>query len=126
MQSEFGLRPTFKGIVNTDGSVAARSNPEQQTSFATGVTVNASSALLTTQAADTTAGGSSTITITDDRVAADSIIFASIVDYAGTVDATALPTVVVDSVAAGSFDLVVHNEGSGALDSVLKIAFEVI
>lgn len=126
MQSELGYRPTFKGLVNTDGSKASRADAEQQTSFATGVTANASSILLTTQAATTTAGGTSTITITDDRVAADSIIFATIVDYANTIGAAALPIVVVDNVAAGSFDLVIHNEGSGALDAVLKIAIEVI
>jgi hypothetical protein len=89
----------------------------------TAVTVNAAAGVVTTFAETVAANGSQAFTVNNTFVGPETLVLASIQDYTGS---TGLPTVIVDTIASNSFQLVVQNGGSGALNGVLKISFLVV
>ena len=126
MTSNFGKLPVYQGAVSSDGLVVNKTYITQGTSLATGVTANGSAGVITTYSTtDTGAGAASAITLTNSSIKADSIVLAQVIDYAGTFG-TGLPVVAVDAIAAGSCDIVLMNPDAAALDSVVKIAFQVL
>jgi hypothetical protein len=99
----------------------------QITSLTTSVTVDSTAGVITTVSATLIAEASAIFTVNNDRVVAASVVLANVADYGGTYTTNGLPTVNVDNVTGGSFDIVVFNaHSSNALSGVLEIAFVVI
>ena len=65
-------------------------------------------------------------TITNSFVKANSVVVASIVGYTGATLTGDLPQVYVNSIGAGSFNLIVGNGGSGTLDGTVTISFVIV
>lgn len=110
---------------NTGIILAGAAAVTQITSIVTGVTVSGgNSGVITTFSAVTAAATTSVFTVTHPRCALTSVIIVNISDYAGT---TGLPSVSVDNILAGTFDIVIQNNHSAAaLNGVLKIAFFIL
>lgn len=89
----------------------------------TAVTINAAAGIVTTFTETLAANGAQAFTVNNSFVGPDTIVLATIQDYTGT---TGLPTVIVDNIASSSFQLVVQNGGSAALNGILKISFLVV
>ena len=105
-----GLKPLYnKGTVT------------QATSITTGVTVNAPVGVITTVSSTLASLGEATFTVTNSFAKADSVILVS-TEYLGAGHGDAG----VASRAAGSFQITVANQGSVALDSVIKIHYIII
>ena len=100
-----------------------KSTVTQLVDATTAVTLNASAGIVTTFAETVAANGTQAFTVNNTFVGTDTLVLASVQDYAGT---TGLPTVIVDNIASNSFSLVVQNGGSAALNGVLKISFLVV
>lgn len=115
----------FTADITPESVTIEKGTVTQITSINTGVTVNAAAGVITTFLADTLADNTDVFTVTNSSVTATSVVLTNIQDYAGT---TGLPNVVVDNVAAGSFDIVIQNAGVAAsvLDGVLQIGFAVL
>lgn len=102
------LSPVVKGTVT------------QATSITTGVTVNADAGVITTVSSTLASGSSTTFTVTDNVVTAASVILLTVDDTAaGVVKAS------VTSIGAGSFQVKLLNQGSGALAGIVKVYFKV-
>ena len=124
MSSQFGQLPVYQGAVSSDGIVVYKTPITQITSIATGVTANGSAGVITTFSASAVAGAADTFTLTNSSIKADSVVKAQVIDYAGTFSTHGLPVVAVNSISAGSCDVVVMNgHSANALSGVLKIAF---
>lgn len=102
-----------------NGSVVTVS---QATDINTAVTASGPTTFITTQSASTAALSVDTFTVTNTSVTTTSAVVAKIDDYAGTILTNGVPIVLVDAVAAGSFDLTIYNaHATNALSGVLKI-----
>ena len=105
-----GLKPLYnKGTVT------------QATSITTGVTVNAPVGVITTVSSTLASLAEATFTVTNSSATASSVILLS-TEYIGGGHADAG----VESRAAGSFNITVANQGSVALDAVIKIHYIII
>lgn len=105
-----GLKPLYnKGTIT------------QATSITTGVTVNAPVGVITTVSSTLASLAEATFTVTNSSAKADSVILLS-TEYIGAGHADAG----VASRAAGSFNITVANQGSVALDAVIKIHYMII
>lgn len=105
-----GLKPLYnKGTVT------------QATSITTGVTVNAPVGVITTVVSTLASLGEATFTVTNSFAKADSVILVS-TEYVGAGHGDAG----VAARAAGSFQITVANQGSVALDAVIKIHYIII
>jgi hypothetical protein len=115
------------GIV-LDGSITfPHSIITQTTSQTADVIVDGSSGVISTFASAVVAEASITFTVSNENVAADSVVLVSIVDYSGVFSTNGIPVVAVKSVVEGGFDVVLTNaHGVNALDGTLKIAFLVV
>lgn len=100
-----------------------KSTVTQLVDASTAVTLNAAAGIVTTFTETVAANGTQAFTVNNSYVGAGTIVLASVQDYAGT---TGLPSVIVDNIAEGSFQVVVQNGGSAALNGVLKVSFLVI
>lgn len=96
----------------------------QLSSVTTGVTLNKKRGIITTVASTAGAAGATPniFTVTNSYVQASSNVRAWIVDHTGAGN----PTVIVDNVTAGAFDIQVSSISAAALDNVHKIGFEVL
>jgi hypothetical protein len=93
----------------------------QLTSITTGVTLNKNSGFVSTVSSTLAANLFTTFTVTNSFVQSGSIVQCNIVNYTGT---TGLPSVRVNAIANGSFDIVLSNNHSTAvLNGVVKVAF---
>jgi len=95
----------------------------QGTSITTGVTVNATKGVITTVALTTAAGATAgPFVVTNSKVLATSVVLAS-VEYAN--GKTGFPAVLVEAVAAGSFNVRLKNitTSTETLNDVVKIHF---
>jgi hypothetical protein len=98
----------------------------QLSSITTGVTLNATAGVITTVSATTAGVSKSTFTVTNSGVSAGSTVIAGIQNYAGTYGTNGIPTVTVNNVTDGAFDInIVNAHASAALAGVLKIGFDV-
>jgi hypothetical protein len=115
------------GIV-LDGSITFPHSVITQTVSQTAdVIVDGSSGVISTFASAVVAEASITFTVSNENVAADSVVLVSIVDYSGVFSTNGIPVVAVQSVVEGGFDVVLTNaHGVNALDGTLKIAFLVV
>jgi hypothetical protein len=105
-----GLKPLYnKGTVT------------QLTSITTGVTLNAYSGVITTVSSTLASLGEATFTVTNSFVKPGAVILVS-TEYVGAGHGDAG----VASISTGSFQITVANQGSVALDSVIKIHFMII
>lgn len=114
----------LNGIVGTLGAVTQLMN------LATAVTLNAPAGIITTKDEQVGANTIKKFTFNNNYITAGSIVLVSIVSIAGnTVDGTeGVPTVSVDSIAAGSCEILVGNGSANATNAamVLGISFFVI
>jgi hypothetical protein len=111
----------------TKALVLSKGTVTQATSITTGVTLNAPAGKITTVALTTAANSvESAFTVTNSFVKADSVVVASIVGYSGATLTGDLPQVYVNSISAGSFNLIVGNGGSGTLDGTVTISFVIL
>jgi hypothetical protein len=105
-----GLKPLYnKGTVT------------QATSITTGVTVNTASGVITTVSSTLASLAEATFTVTNSVVKPGSVILVS-TEYLGTGHADAG----VATIGTGTFDITVANQGSVALNSVIKIHYIII
>lgn len=105
-----GLKPLYnKGTVT------------QGTSITTGVTVNTASGVITTVSSTLASLAEATFTVTNSVVKPGSIILLS-TQYTGAGHADAG----VASIGTGTFNITVANQGSVALDAVIKIHYLII
>ena len=97
----------------------------QGTSATTAVTANCDVGLITTFSESTAAAATTTFTVNNTGVNANSVIIPTIVSYAGTYATNGFPVVTVNNIVAGtSFDIKVSNvHASNALSGALKIGF---
>lgn len=111
----------------TGGVNFPKATVTQITSITTSVTVNSTAGVITTVSATLVADASAIFTVNNNRTLAASVVLANVANYGGTYSTNGLPTVNVDNVSAGSFDITVFNAHStNALSGVLEIAFLVI
>lgn len=97
----------------------------QLTSITTGVTVNASSGVVTTVSSTLAAHATAQFTVTNSHVSSSSVVMLTIQDFSGTIGDRCV-SANVDSVAEGSFIVSLVNGGTTALDGVVKIGFLVV
>jgi len=95
----------------------------QLVSPATAVVLNAASGIVTMFTSALAAGAFQAFTVTNSYVGAGTIILVSIQDYSGT---TGLPNAIVDTIAEGSFQVVLQNCGTAVLNGVVKVSFLVV
>lgn len=94
----------------------------QATSITTGVTVNASSMVITTVSTTLAAAANATFTVTNSTVASTSIPVCSVGSYSGTLGTNGFPDVMTGTVSAGSFQVIVVNQDrTNALNGTIKI-----
>lgn len=93
----------------------------QSTSTTNPVTLNAGAGIITTVSSTLATDSQERFTVTCDSCVATSLILTNLVDYPES--ATGVPIVSIDNIAGGTFDIVVTNVGTSALNDVLKIAF---
>lgn len=91
----------------------------QETSTVTPVTANAISGTITMVASTLAADAVETFTVSNNRVALDSVVLVSVSGYSGS----SIPTVRVSSIASGSFTVSVGNAGAAALDAAVTVQF---
>lgn len=109
-----GIRLGVVGDVTQTGSIAS------------GVTVNATSGVITTVNTTLAAGSGAQIVVTNNRATTSSKIFVSIVDYTGT-SVTGYPFVYADNRSAGQFTIqLVNRHPTVALGGILKIAYLIL
>jgi hypothetical protein len=101
--------------------IMSKDSVTQITSITTGVTLNKNSGFVSTVSSTLAADVSATFTVTNSFVKAGSIVQCNIVNYTGT---TGLPSVRVNAIADGTFDIILSNNHSSAvLNGVVKVAF---
>ena len=99
----------------------------QDTSVTTGVTLNASSGVITTFSQSALAGATSTFTVTNSCVVAGSVVGVTVGNYAGTYGTNGIPLATVSAISAGSFDVtIINGHALNALSGVLKLNFTVL
>jgi len=107
-----------KYVVLTKGTVT------QITSATTGVAIEFPGGKIVCFTSTLAAVTTSTFTVTNSFVKADSLVIATVQDYTGS---TGLPAVIVDDLAAGSFKINLTNvHNSAALNGVVTIAFVIM
>ncbi len=121
--SEFGYHPVYAANTVTSGIVVQKANVTQATSITTGVTANGSAGVITTVSSTLAADASATFTLTNSKITADSVVLLQVA-YGGTTAGN--PIVVLDSLAAGSVDIILTNAGTAALDATVDIHFMVL
>ena len=93
------------------------------TSTAGAATINAQTGLITTEALTTAAGATYTMTLTNNRINASSLVDVMIGKGTAT---TGIPTVTWVTAAAGSVVIILQNiHASAALNGTIKIGFSV-
>lgn len=100
----------------------------QITTTATGVTIHATSGVITCVTSTAAASTPVTFTVTNSRVVATSVILVGVCDYSGAIDGTeGEPKATVDNITAGAFDITVWNhDASHQLNGIVKIAFAIV
>ena len=89
----------------------------------TAVVLNAAAGIVTMFTSTLAASGFQAFTVTNSYVGAGTIVLACIQDYSGT---TGQPGVIVDNIAEGTFQIVLQNGGSAALNGIVKVSFLVV
>lgn len=107
--------------VNSVFEVSATS-VSQLTSITTSVTADNGAGIITTQAASAAANATQTFTVNNNKVATTDNVLLTIQSYSGS----SIPTVRVDNISTGSFDIIIGNCGSAALDAALVIYFVIM
>jgi hypothetical protein len=90
---------------------AASGSVSQSTSITTGVTKNTHSGTIATQSASTAAGTCSSFQVSNNKVAATSVVLVSMAAYSGS---NGNPMVYVKAVASGTFDVNICNLATGS------------
>jgi len=98
----------------------------QATDFTTGVTINATSGVITLNNTDTLAGDATDeFTVTNSTVQADSVVILTTQDGTGT--ANSKMVALLSSVSSGSFNVIIHNtKNATSTAGTLKVHFLVI
>lgn len=105
------------------GIVFPHATVTQGTNITTTVVANAVSGVITTVALTSATGTDiGPFTVTNNRCGANSVVLVSIGPYGGA----GTPVVIVDAIAAGSFDLRLSNAGGASLNAAVAICFVVI
>ena len=111
----------------TAGITLSKDTVAQATSITTAVTSNSAAGLITTQSAGTTFERADTFTVNNDRVLPTSGVEVWIQSYSGTYSTNGLPAVTVDTITAGSFDVVLSNLSTTIpLGGTLVIGYRVV
>jgi len=112
----------FGNLLGTAGAVT------QATGLTTGVTLNATSGVITCFAATLVALTTATFTVTNSLVTANSSVVANVCGFAGVDNTNGVPLAKVGAVAAGSFTIILYNvhatQATGA--NSIKVAFQVL
>lgn len=112
--------------VQTEKVKVIKSTVSQETSTVTGVTINASSGVITMQSSTLADGLTEQFTVTNSNVSGDSVVLANALDYSGTIASAGVITVNVDSVGSGSFVVSIGNGSGAPLDGIIKVGFLVV
>ena len=95
----------------------------QLVSVVTPVTLNAAAGIVTMYTSVLAASTSVGFAVTNSYVGDGVVVLASIQDYGGS---TGLPSVIVTGVSSGIFQVVLQNNGTAALNGVVKVSFLVV
>lgn len=111
----------------TGGISFPKATITQLTSLTTGVTVNSTAGVITTVPATLASNATASFVVTNNRVAATSVVVAGVQAYSGTFGTNGIPTAAVSAVAAGSFTVTLANShGTAALNGAVGISFLVL
>jgi len=121
LQSSGGI-VAAKLIHSTIGHSRTFSYVSQTSNFTTAVTLNAYCGVVTTQQANTSNNNSATFTVNNDKCTVLSIIKPWIFTY----DGANIPTVIIQTISNGSFEMRVSSAGNGSLNDVMNIGFEIM
>ena len=119
------LNPKVLGdkVVEIITAITEKKTVTQTVAITAGVTINAQSGIITTVAATLAADTTTSFTVTNSKVFADSTIQLT-AQYAGT--ALSQPSLAIASISNGSFVVKITNVGTAALNAVVKINFNII
>jgi hypothetical protein len=99
----------------------AKSTVTQTTSITSGVTLNSPAGVIDTVSSTLATNGSTSFTVTNSFVDANSVVLSNIVNYSGNAGA---PFSRVQGVTSGSFSISIRNvHAEQALNGVIKLAF---
>lgn len=105
-------------IMGNKGSVT------QETSLTSGVTLNSHCGKVVTVSTNLATGGNLAFSVSNNKVFADSLVMANIVQYTGS---NGQPCIYVDDITTGSFSVhVMNGHHTVALNGGLHIAFNVL
>jgi hypothetical protein len=114
---------TFKNLTATSLDLTT-SAITQGTAITSGVTCNAATGVITTVSATLGTQGSASFAVTNSLVHPTSAVIANICNYAGS---TGIPSLIVEDVTQGSFNMTLHNLSvTAALNGAVKGAFVVL
>jgi hypothetical protein len=112
------------GLGSTNVVLSGQGAVTQLTSITTAVTLNNPSGVITTVSSTLAAVTATSFTLTNSFITANSIVVASIANYAGTYITNGIPIINISSIAAGSCSIeLVNVHASNSLSGVLKITF---
>jgi hypothetical protein len=112
------------GSVNSNTFSIDKANVTQITSITTAVSVTAQAGIITTVSATTAADSATQFTVNHPDVNANSVVFANIMNYAGS---AGLPSLYIDNPSTGSFVVTIQNHhASAALNGALKISYLIL
>jgi hypothetical protein len=127
---------TLEATIITDGTLSVTAGAitaidtltetkADTTATASAATSSAGSGTITTVSLSTAAQATATqVVVTNTKCTATSVVHATMLNYSGT---TGTPIVNIDTVAAGSFNIVISNShATGALNGILKIGYSLI
>lgn len=120
MSQSSKIRQSF-GSISINNLILQKGHVTQSGAITSGVTLTSQAGTITTVSATNATGASTQFTVTDLSVNANTLILADIMNYAGT---TGFPSIYVDNVTTGSFNVIVHNHSeAAALNGALKISY---
>jgi hypothetical protein len=111
------------GNYNLNNPYYNKGTVTQITSLTTPVTADYTGATITTVATGLASGAYAIFTVNNTFVQATSIINATLVNYSAGYGGGGIPSIQINNIVSGAFDIVVLNLGAVALAGILKINF---
>lgn len=124
MSQESRVKFNFGSITTSNNLALEKSHVTQITSITTAVTATTQVGTITTVSATTAANSASQFTVNHADVTSSSLVFANIMNYAGS---AGLPSLYIDNTTTGSFVVTIQNHhDTNALNGVLKISYLIL
>ena len=99
----------------------------QLSNLTTDVDIDNPTGIITTVSASTSAQSTESFTVTNSSVSSTSVITVNICNYSGTYGTNGLPSVNINNITDGSFDLIItNNHDTNSLSGILNISFIIV